>query len=232
MAHNNSATPHNCFVFILVDHADSFSYNLKDLLHLCSPQSDVLWTHSDQHNLTDLVEKTLHSCSSPVVVVLSPGPNEPRHVMASSRLYERFRHRCSFLGVCLGHQIMGTVEGYELTSTSRIYHGGTKKIHFVDTIANTASISCLHNQSFATYNSLTLKRPSHPNHHPHLHIIAFDEDGNIAALAGRSHNPSSPSSPQFMHLSVQFHPESFLSQAGQQLITLWLHSPSSFLTDG
>lgn len=210
---------------ILVDHYDSFTHNLKELLDQAVAPSLLRLMAYDERELASIIAAVIakYQRQCPVWVVLSPGPNRPEDVPQSLALYRRFYRQCSFLGICLGHQIMGTVAGYTLQPASRLDHGGTSTIRFKDGVLASTQPH-LQNQRFATYNSICLGAPSPPAT-PRLQVIAFDEADQIAALASpvrwRSRSP-------ICHLSLQFHPESFLSAAGCALIRGWLNWPILF----
>ena len=213
-------------LFILVDHYDSFSHNLKDLLYTASPHSSLRWIYYDDPSLAVVVAHVISQAQpqQPVYVVLSPGPKQPEDAPQSLALFTQFQHRCGFLGICLGHQIMGMVAGYTLSPTAHLNHGGTKTICFESTCL-ISTHKPLQSAAFATYNSLCLSSPKF-NHQSSLTVIAYDEHGEIAALA--THSSDHDTSQPIYHLSMQFHPESFLSHAGCYLLEQWLTAPHIF----
>ena len=224
---SSRATHYPAPLFILVDHYDSFSHNLKDLLYTASPQSSLRWIYYDDPTLPAVVAHTITQAQpqQSVYVVLSPGPKQPADAPQSLSLFTQFGQHCCFLGICLGHQIMGVVDGYTLQSTAHLNHGGTKTITFEPTCL-ISTHRFLQFATFATYNSLCLSSTKF-THQPSLKVMAYDEHGEIAALASQSSHPTT--STPIYHLSMQFHPESFLSHAGLYLLEQWLTAPHIFI---
>lgn len=214
-------------VIILVDHYDSFSHNLKELLYQVAQPALLRLIACDAPDLeaTTAAAVARYQRQRPVWVVLSPGPNGPADVPQSLALYRRFYQQCSFLGICLGHQIMGTVAGYTLRPTCRLNHGGTSTICFTPTVLASTQPHLQH-QRFATYNSICLGGRAAAES-TSLQVIAHDEAGQIAALASPVQWVQGARHP-ICHLSLQFHPESFLSTAGRALMRGWLNWPIMF----
>ena len=55
---------------LLIDHLDSFTYNLADLLHRVLGRAPVLWRHDHPATAQDLRQFA--------AVVIGPGPGRPR----------------------------------------------------------------------------------------------------------------------------------------------------------
>lgn len=193
---------------IVVDHTDSFTNNLTDLFYGVDPNCNIHLVTFNDPGLYRLMESQPH----PLGIVLSAGPKQPQDAAPSLKLYQQYKKSCSFLGICLGHQIMGVAEGFNLIPTRYLSHGGTKKVRFLEHSAY--FIEHQPWQEFATYNSLCLSGNAPKDNL--LKVAAYDEKGEIAALESKEDVSIS-------HLSVQFHPESFMSLAGEELARKWLH---------
>ena len=193
---------------IVVDHYDSFTHNLTDLFYGVNPNCKIHLVAYNDPGLDRLIESQKY----PLGIVLSAGPKKPYDAAPSLKLYQQYKNSCSFLGICLGHQIMGVAEGFDLIPTRHLNHGGTKKVRFVEQSAYFVEHQPW--QEFATYNSLCLSGSTPKD--SLLVVGAYDEKGEIAALESKDGGNMS-------HLSVQFHPESFLSLTGEELARKWLH---------
>ena len=85
-------------MILVVDHYDSFTYNLVQLIERVGRTTEVV--KSDEEPAAELV------AHEPEAVVLSPGPGHPRRGMlpGAPRLLPA---ATPVLGVCLGHQALG-----------------------------------------------------------------------------------------------------------------------------
>jgi anthranilate synthase/aminodeoxychorismate synthase-like glutamine amidotransferase len=108
------------------------------------------------------------------------------------------------LGVCLGHQCIGHVFGATVERNDRLMHGKTSLIeHDGRTI-----FSGLSNPFVATrYHSLIVRRETLP---PDMEVSAWTADEN--EVMGIRHR-------ELPLEGVQFHPESFLTVEGPQLLS-------------
>ncbi len=104
------------------------------------------------------------------------------------------------LGICLGHQAIGQHFGAKLERASRAIHG---EAHAITHSGQGLFTNVPQNTRVTRYHSLILKDlPAE------LKCEARSEDGQIMAIR-HIENPI---------YGIQFHPESFLSQHGLQMI--------------
>jgi anthranilate synthase/aminodeoxychorismate synthase-like glutamine amidotransferase len=110
------------------------------------------------------------------------------------------------LGVCLGLQAIGEVLGATVTHAPRLMHGKTSSIEH----DGSGVFAGLPSPLTATrYHSLCLDPSTIPET---LRVTARSEDGVVQGVAHRDRP---------VH-GVQFHPESVLSQSGEQLVENFL----------
>ena len=107
-----------------------------------------------------------------------------------------------FLGVCLGHQIIGQVFGSKIVQARKLMHGKTskiksKKIGILKNLPNTFEAT--------RYHSLVIDKKTLSKE---LEITAETEDGIIM---GVQHN-------KFNIHGVQFHPESIKTKYGMKIL--------------
>ena len=184
-------------MILVVDHYDSFTYNLVQLIESLGRSTVVV--KSDEKPASDLV------AMKPDGVVLSPGPGHPREVSTFSELLERLPNSTPVLGVCLGHQAIGLEAGGTVDRTtpmhgkaSFVYHDGRG---IFEGIANPFEA--------ARYHSLIVERDDLPDE---LELTAWTEDGLVMATQHRT-------LPRF---GVQFHPESILTPEGPRIVERFL----------
>ena len=188
-------------MILLIDNYDSFTYNLVQRLGEIDAGLDVRVFRNDQIT-PDEVELL-----RPSHLIISPGPCTPKEAGVSNEVLRRLSPTTPTLGVCLGHQCIGHVFGGEVVRNSRIMHGKTSLIHH----DGQGVFRGLSNPFEATrYHSLVIRRDSFSN--PDFVISAWTEEGEIMGVRHRTWPLS----------GVQFHPESFLTVEGPQLLRNFL----------
>ena len=185
---------------LLVDHEDSFVYNLAQVLGSLGADVAVERYTAPPARVSEL---------DPDAVVFSPGPGAP----SDPRLSRLARHLLSgsgpglpTLGVCFGHELIGEVFGARVVRAPAPVHGEVTPI-----VHRGTDIFQHLPRRFpgARYHSLVLSRQSVP---PELEVLASAPDGTVMAIRHRSR-------PIW---GVQFHPDSFLTPAGPRLLQNFL----------
>ena len=185
-------------MILVIDNYDSFTYNLVQYLGELGAEMRVV---RNDHTTVREIEQNL-----PRAIVISPGPKTPSEAGICLEVIEKFAGRVPILGVCLGHQAIGQAFGGKVIRAPELMHGKTSQIqHDGRTI-----FAGLPNPFEATrYHSLIVERRTLP---ACLEISATSPDGLIMGLRHR----------QMKVEGVQFHPESILTQSGQQLLANFL----------
>ncbi len=183
---------------LVIDNYDSFTYNLVQLLGNLDCKLTV--------KRNDEVDEEQIEMMKPDKIVVSPGPGRPEDANASLTAFEKFADKVPILGVCLGHQAMGYVYGGKIVKAPVLMHGKTSAIkHDGKTIFKNIP------QEFKAtrYHSLVVERESLP---AELEISAETYDGSIMGIRHK----------KFPAEGIQFHPESFLTGEGMNIIKNWL----------
>ena len=154
-------------------------------------------------------EITLEGIDSlaPDYLVISPGPKDPRHSGVSVPSIRRFYRRIPILGVCLGMQAINEAFGGITVRSPLPMHGKTSAIHHEGTHLFDGLPSPL---TAMRYHSLLAA-----DHPAELVVTARTGDGTIMGLSHR----------EFPVHGVQFHPESFMTEYGIELIENFLRLP-------
>ncbi|MEO8881661.1 MAG: aminodeoxychorismate/anthranilate synthase component II [Gemmatimonadaceae bacterium] len=186
-------------MILLLDNYDSFVYNLSRYVRELGEHPVVV--RNDAISIDEIREL------APTHIIVSPGPCSPAEAGISVSVIRELGPTVPILGVCLGHQAIGTAYGAEVVRARKPMHGKTSRIHHdgSDLFAGVPS------PFVATrYHSLVIAPDSLP---PTLRVTATSEDGEIMAVAHRT-DPV---------VGVQFHPESALTEHGYWLIDHFLH---------
>ena len=184
---------------LLVDNYDSFTYNLYQ--YLCELGAEVEVARNDQITLADI------EAMEPDGIVISPGPSRPENAGVSLAVIRRFGPEVPILGVCLGHQAIGTVYGGEVVTVEPV-HG---KKSPVDHRGHGVFEGLPTPVEAGRYHSLAVAAGSMPQE---LEVTATSPDGLVMGLRHREHPVE----------GFQFHPESFLTEDGMTMLGTWLRS--------
>jgi anthranilate synthase component 2 len=194
-------------IFIL-DNYDSFTYNLVQRLGELDHSLEIIVRRNDQITVEEI------ELLKPSHLIISPGPCTPDEAGISVACVNHFKGRLPVLGVCLGHQSIGQATGGKIVRAKRLMHGKTDKI-FHD---NESLFRGLPNPFIATrYHSLVIQPDTL---HADFKVTAWADgpDGEQEIMAVRH-----KSLPLF---GLQFHPESFLTTCGPELLKRFLQVKS------
>lgn len=183
-------------MIILIDNYDSFTYNLVQRLGEIDPSLDLLVARNDRITLDEIADK------NPSHLIISPGPCTPLEAGISNAVIERFGATIPLLGVCLGHQCIGHTFGAEVVRADRIMHGKTSLIYH----DGLGIYRGMPNPFVATrYHSLVIRPGTLPDD---FEVVARTDQDEIMGVRHRS----------FPLEGVQYHPESFLTERGIDLL--------------
>jgi anthranilate synthase component II len=186
-------------MILLLDNYDSFTFNLYQALSELG--ADVIVHRNDRISVED-VARLVPQLDG---IVISPGPCTPREAGISVPLVQKLAGAVPILGVCLGHQAIGAAFGGTIVRAPRLMHGKTSLISH----DGAGLFAGLPNPLQATrYHSLIVERSSLPRE---LEITA-EADGLIMGMRHRALPVE----------GVQFHPESILTPAGNDLLANFL----------
>jgi len=179
---------------LLIDNYDSFTFNLYHYISSLGVKVDVI--RNDKINSKEIIRKKYDR------IVISPGPGNPNQSGNCISILKSLHKKLPFLGVCLGHQIIGQVFGSKIIQAKKLMHGKTSKI-------KSKKIGILKNlpPSFEAtrYHSLIIDKKTLSKD---IEITAETDDGIIMAIQHK----------QFNIHGVQFHPESIKTKMGMKIL--------------
>ena len=188
---------------VVIDNYDSFTYNLVQRLGELDPQLDIRVFRNDERTVEEIAEL------APSRILISPGPCTPQEAGISVDCVRRFAGRVPLLGVCLGHQSIGQAFGGVIVRAPELMHGKTDQINHDDR----GLFAGLPNPFTATrYHSLVIDPSSLP---AALDVSAWTDTGGTRQIMGVRHR-------EFPLEGWQFHPESFLTEPGIELLRRFL----------
>ena len=184
---------------LVLDNYDSFTYNLvHSLRKLSQVQVDIF--RNDQISLEKVGKYDR--------IILSPGPGLPDEAGIMPEIIRRYAPEKSILGVCLGHQAIAEAFGGKLFNLPKVYHGIASNVSVIDTF-DKIYLDLPQKQIVGRYHSWAADYSSLPGC---LKVTSIDEEGMVMSIVHKEYNVR----------GVQFHPESILTEFGDQIISNWL----------
>lgn len=185
---------------LLIDNNDSFTYNIIELLHSIGEVEGVI-VPSTELNIVQLNEFE-H-------IVISPGPMRPKDFPILSKVIEYcFTTYKPLLGICLGHQAIGEYFGGKLVRLNSVVHGQRRQIA-IDT-SSLLYANLPDNIEVGLYHSWAIEHSTLPLS---LKAIGFTSDSCLMSI---EHSERAI-------FGIQFHPESFMTKQGRQIIENFLN---------
>lgn len=186
-------------MILLIDHYDSFSFNLYQLVGSLS--SDIKVIRSDE-----LTVKEIENLN-PSHIILSPGTGRPENAGVYEEVIEKLRGKIPILGVCLGHQAIGEVYGAKVISAREILHGKSSDIEIIKETPLFEGLGKFFEG--ARYHSLAIDPETIAGD---LTVTAVSDDGEVMAVEDSKRKV----------YGVQFHPESILTPKGGTILSNFL----------
>jgi anthranilate synthase component 2 len=200
---------------LVIDNYDSFTYNLVQYLGELGQSVRVV--RNDEIAAGDI------GGMRPDAIVVSPGPCTPNEAGISLDVITEYAGKIPILGVCLGHQSIGQAFGGKVIRARQVMHGKTSFIQH----DGKGAFAGLPNPFEATrYHSLVVEQSSLPE--------CLEISATTAAVqpegGGGPGVTATPGAVEIMGLrhktlgveGVQFHPESFLTVVGKDLLRNFL----------
>ena len=183
-------------MILIVDHQDSFTRNLE---HLLSNFDEILVV--DRRNVSSV---QIHEAQ---LIVLSPGPGKPDDYPETQSLYRKLLGIKPLLGVCLGFQLILQEEGGQIIRQNKVLHGVETDIEIIQ---NTRTYEEIENPlRVARYHSLQIDPESLSSIQKSILITGHDPLRKV---------PLSFEDLDRKLFGLQYHPESFLTNKGKQII--------------
>ena len=191
-------------MILIIDNYDSFTYNLVQRLGEIDASLDIEVVRNDQISVEDALER------QPERVIISPGPCTPTEAGISVECARRLAGKVPLLGVCLGHQSIGQAFGAKIVRAKNLMHGKTDMIHH----KGGPLLGGLDNPFRATrYHSLVIQPDTLAEE---FEVTAWvEEPDGYREIMGIAHQ-------EYPLFGLQFHPESFLTSGGTQLLKRFL----------
>ena len=186
---------------LILDNYDSFTYNLVHLVE------DITGKTPDVFRNDEIAVEEFEKFD---VIMLSPGPGIPDEAGILKEVIKAYAGKKPIFGVCLGLQAITEVFGGKIINMGEVFHGVATEM---EVVKKDAVLFKDMDSKFdaARYHSWIASKENFPSV---LEITAIDEDGEIQAIEHKEYNIS----------AVQFHPESILTEVGEQIVRNFINS--------
>ena len=188
---------------LIIDNYDSFTYNLVHMVEEITGTYPAVF-RNDEISIADVANYDL--------IMLSPGPGIPDEAGILKEVIKTYADVKPIFGVCLGLQAITEVFGGTIINLNDVYHGVATEMEVTD---ENAVIFKDVPKTFlaARYHSWAATDEGFP---AELKVTARDEEGLIQAIEHVA----------YLISAVQFHPESILTEVGEQLVTNFINANS------
>ncbi|MFT5762273.1 aminodeoxychorismate/anthranilate synthase component II [Polaribacter filamentus] len=186
---------------LILDNYDSFTYNLVHMVEKITGNYPAVF-RNDEISIEDV--------NNYDVIMLSPGPGIPDEAGILKDVIKTYAGVKPIFGVCLGLQAITEVFGGKIINLDNVFHGVATEMRVSDP---SAIIFKDVPETFlaARYHSWAATDENFPEE---IQVTARDEDGLIQAIEHKI----------FPISAVQFHPESILTDVGEQLLRNFINS--------
>ena len=183
---------------LIIDNYDSFTYNLVQLVEQAGV-NDYLLVKNDQ--LLQLEDMDFEK------VIISPGPGIAKEAGELIKFLKKYYKKKSILGICLGYEALAELFGAKLVQMPEPMHGIRNKGRIVK---GGITFKGLPEEFYiGHYHSWIVEESGMPSE---LDILLKDENGLPMAFKHK----------RFDLTGLQFHPESVMTEYGQEMIRNWL----------
>lgn len=180
---------------LILDNYDSFTYNLVHMVE------DITGQLPDVYRNDEISVEAINNYDA---IILSPGPGIPDEAGILKDVIRAYAGKKPIFGVCLGLQAITEVFGGSIINMGEVFHGVATEMEVVKKDA--IIFKDIPNKfEAARYHSWIASNENFPSE---ISITAKDEDGGIQAIEHNVFNIS----------AVQFHPESILTEVGEQIV--------------
>ncbi|ACV38739.1 anthranilate phosphoribosyltransferase [Leptotrichia buccalis] len=189
-------------MILMIDNYDSFVFNVEQYLKEMT-DDEVITVRNDAITIDDIKKM------NPSKIIFSPGPKHPKDSGICLEILNNTDElgNILILGICLGHQAIGMNFGGKIKRLENPLHGKTSEITVLS--ENSVLFKNLPKKfKVMRYHSLYVDDIPED-----LEVTAKSEDGIAMAVEHKSKNI----------FGIQFHPESFFTEYGKNMIRNFLN---------
>jgi len=188
---------------LIIDNYDSFTYNLVHMVEKITGNFPTVF-RNDEISVAEVENYD--------IIMLSPGPGIPDEAGVLKEVIKTYASTKPIFGVCLGLQAITEVFGGKIINLDDVFHGVATEMKVTD--KNAIIFKDIPEKFMAArYHSWSATDKDFPKE---IQVTARDEEGGIQAIEHKV----------FPISAVQFHPESILTDVGEQIVTNFINANS------
>ena len=188
---------------LIIDNYDSFTYNLVHMVEKITGNFPAVF-RNDEISIAEVENYD--------IIMLSPGPGIPDEAGVLKEVIKTYASTKPIFGVCLGLQAITEVFGGKIINLDDVFHGVATEMKVTD--KNAIIFKDIPEKFMAArYHSWSATDKDFPKE---IQVTARDEEGGIQAIEHKV----------FPISAVQFHPESILTDVGEQIVTNFINANS------
>lgn len=188
---------------LIIDNYDSFTYNLVHMVEKITGNFPAVF-RNDEISIAEVENYD--------IIMLSPGPGIPDEAGILKEVIKTYASTKPIFGVCLGLQAITEVFGGKIINLDDVFHGVATEMKVTD--KNAIIFKDIPEKFMAArYHSWSATDKDFPKE---IQVTARDEEGGIQAIEHKV----------FPISAVQFHPESILTDVGEQIVTNFINANS------
>ncbi len=196
---------------LIIDNYDSFTYNLYQYTGEILQDEEIDFQldvkRNDDLSLEQIIKRKYQR------IILSPGPGtpeDPAYFGICADILRNLSSELPILGICLGMQGMAYVFGAKIERAAVPMHGKTS---LIESDGQGVFVDIPKQIRVMRYHSLVVVPDSLPES---LSVSAWTVEGDRREIMGLRHRDYP------MLEGIQFHPESFATEAGKQIVANFL----------
>lgn len=179
---------------LVIDNFDSFTYNLVQYLEILNQK--IVVKRNNKITLKEIENL------NPKVILLSPGPGNPKTSGITLDVIKRFKAKIPIIGICLGHQSIAEAFGGKVIKGKNPVHG---KISLVNHTKKGVFKGLKSPLQVTRYHSLIVEEKTLPKD---FEITARTNDNVIMGIKHK----------KYLLEGIQFHPEALLTEFGLEML--------------
>ncbi len=187
---------------LFIDNFDSFSFNIVDDIKQLGAKVTVVRNDVDFGSLETFIKQQLITH-----IIISPGPGAPSQAGICIDIIQRYTGQIPIFGICLGFQAIVEASGGVIGEIETPFHGKSSDIFY--------------------RKSRLLENLPNPFRAGRYHSLgATKVSDKLTVTAAVDSLPMAIESQELGLYGVQFHPESILTPAGNQILVNFLKQKS------
>lgn len=185
---------------LLIDNYDSFTYNIVALLQQLEIENITI----KKNNEISVAEANEYD-----KIIISPGPATPAEAGNILEIIKLLAPTKSILGICLGHQAIAQAFGATLSNVSHPYHGFQTEISILKEHKLFSNLPKNKKIYVGLYHSWIVNNIHFP---ACLQITSLSKEDIIMSVKHVQYD---------VH-GIQFHPESYMTSYGKEMLKAFL----------